>query len=196
MSDDADEEVFDYGEDDLPRRELTGDELSRLGALAHEQTELEDEIAQIETELAAKQQRLRKVSEYEIPMLLKAARLTGISLEGGGKVEVSVKPKAELFKEPERRMEQVRWLDRHQMGAIVKRRIIGSFQREQEDLMTLATDALRGVSPRIEIVQSFDVHNGQLVAALKRAREAGVAFDDKFWGWYELRRTKIVRPKK
>lgn len=191
------DDVFDYGADDRPVRTVSQDQLARLTRLCQEQMDLEDEMVRVQAQLKALADRHREISQRQIPDIAKECGFSGYELTGGYKLKVKDDIKVKLYEDPERRADQIQWLDDHGQSAIVKRQYIVSFAKEQTALANkFAADLKRRKTP-LAVDLRMDVHNGTLTAAIKEMIRNGVAvpYKDKFQG-FDLREAKIERPKK
>lgn len=190
----SDDEVYEFDADDRVQHKPSEDALKQLVYLADQQLTLEAEVTKLEEQLKAKQGDLNEVANKQIPKLMKECRISGIDLPNGMKLTLKAEWKAKLYEDPEQRLAQIAWLDSHGLSNIVKRKLALGFSRDDVELMDVVTEVVSKMG-QIEVKKTFDVHNGQMVAALKESLKAGVDVPLKTFQMFEVRRAKIARPK-
>lgn len=157
---------MDYSEfqDDKPGDNL----LAQLSAAADYQKQLQDEIAEMETELGRKKQELYLHSTKTLPDLLDAANMKTFSTKDGATVEMKDDIKASVTKT--NMAAACLWLRENGFGALIKNQVIAEFgmgedEKAAEALVTLETAHLGHVK------QQETIHSGALTAWVKRKLE-------------------------
>lgn len=190
------EPEYDYGEDAGAGQDVNRDDvLGQLTILADLQRRAEAKVAAIEAELKIAQARLASIADKQIPELMQSVGMEKFTTRDGFTVEVRRDLKARMAEAAEAREAQVVWLEDHGQGAIVKRQFVITFPKDE---MAWAAKFERDMAQRkkpLDCVRRMDVHNGQLVAALKEMKASGVDVPFKLFQAFEVTRSKIKEPR-
>ena len=123
------------------------DNLGKIGAVATDIAETEEEIAQLKSQLKKKEDYITKLSEQVLPTLFSEVGLSELKLSDGRKLKVSEYFRASI--KVENRELAYTWLRNNGFGDLVKNQVTCSFGRnEDEKASSLISDlSERGLEP-------------------------------------------------
>ena len=168
----------------------TGVELSQVVSLIHELEEAEELLAICQEEFKRIQERVRALSQHEIPTLMTEIGMSEFRMEDGRKVTVGSKVRCSIPKA--NYAEAMRWLDEAGHGGLIKRTITVGFGRDSEDSAHELAEKL---------AEEYDVKEGQKVepmtmtAHIRQQLKDGEAFPMELFGAYEQKFTKVAASK-
>lgn len=199
-----DEELIDDDVDDgVEAAETPSDEeLKEVRRLAQQYADLEDEIAELGRQLAAKQLALKGIREGSLPLALTTIGMKRFELIGGGEVELKTMVAASITEA--RKPEAHAWLEKNGHGGMIKHEIKIMFGKDEDAWAKkfLADLAKRKKPLRFE---RKDAVNPQTLGAFVRktiadATARGLSPEKvlplDLLGVFQMRYAEVVRPKR
>lgn len=119
---------------------ITEDKLGLVGRLAVQQLALEQHVEDLELQLKAAKDKLRKVQEMDLPQAMAEVGLTEFKLADGSKVTIKPFYAASLVEE--NRAEAYKWLESHGFSSLMKTEVTVGFDRGQEAIARRAEQVL------------------------------------------------------
>ena len=107
------------------------DNLGKIGAVATDIAETEEEIANLKSQLKKKEEYVTKLSEQVLPTLFSEVGLSELKLSDGRKLKVSEYFRASI--KVENRELAYTWLRNNGFGDLVKNQVTCSFGRNEEE---------------------------------------------------------------
>lgn len=171
--------------------EIDASKLQSISQVAKQIEEEELSMARLAEEMAEAKKRHTKLVSIDMPDLMEAVKMKTFVTNDGLAVKIETKTRTSL---PADRSEQgCDWLEEHDSGAIVKRVVSISFNKEDEEKAKLMTEICSASFP--ETQQKRSVHPSTLNAHIKQMIEAGLPVDLDLFGVFEQRVAKIGRKK-
>ena len=163
------------------------DNLGKIGAVATDIAETEEEIAQLKSQLKKKEDYITKLSEQVLPTLFSEVGLSELKLSDGRKLKVSEYFRASI--KAENRQLAYTWLRDNGFGDLVKNQVTCSFGRnEDEKASSLISDlSERGLEP----AQREWVEPSTLRAFVREQYESGKEIPMDLLGAYIGHKTTI-----
>ena len=163
------------------------DNLGKIGAVATDIAETEEEIAQLKSQLKKKEDYITKLSEQVLPTLFSEVGLSELKLSDGRKLKVSEYFRASI--KAENRQLAYTWLRDNGFGDLVKNQVTCSFGRNEDEkasgLMSDLSD--KGLEP----AQREWVEPSTLRAFVREQYEKGVDLPMELLGAYVGQKTTI-----
>jgi hypothetical protein len=166
-------------------------DLKAITAMAQRQVELEDAVARAEEQLKSLKERLRIVSEVDLPQAMSDAELEDFTLSDGSKVTIKDMVVAGITEA--NRDAAHAWLRANNLGSLIKRDITLNFGKGEE---ADAEEAL-GIADRHgwRWKNKEAVHPSTLKAFIKEQLEQGSNLPFELFGARQLVRATITRAK-
>jgi len=163
------------------------DNMGKIGAVATDIAETENEIANLKEQLKKKEDYRTKLSEEVLPSLFSEVGLSELKLSDGRKIKVSEYYRAAI--KVENREAAYAWLRNNGFGDLVKNQITCSFGRnEDEKASSLISDlSEKGLEP----AQREWVESSTLRAFVREQYEAGRELPMDLLGAYIGHKTTI-----
>ena len=167
------------------------DESSKLSAQVVKLTNLEDELADKETELKELKRKVELVSGEVIPTLMQEMNISTLKLADGTSVEVKPVYGASIL--VAKREGAFKWLRDNGLGDLIKNQIIVAFGRNEDNkAMAYATLAQgKGYEP----IQKLKVEPMTLKALVRERLESGKEMPTELFNVFAGNQTKITRSK-
>ena len=163
------------------------DNLGKIGAVATDIAETEEEIANLKSQLKKKEEYVTKLSEQVLPTLFSEVGLSELKLSDGRKLKVSEYFRASI--KVENRELAYTWLRNNGFGDLVKNQVTCSFGRNEDEkasgLMSDLSD--KGLEP----AQREWVEPSTLRAFVREQYEAGVELPMNLLGAFVGHKTTI-----
>ena len=165
------------------------DGLARLRKLAAQQTQAEQEVTRLETELAEANKVLDQIAENDIPDLIDnlypEAPAKFVLQVGDLKITVSEKVRCGQLKSPA----GLQWLRENGQGGLIKSQVVVPFTRGTDSEAQALVDRLAGdgMAARHEAFVPWN----SLAASVKSMRQDGDEVDEKVLGVWDQRRAKV-----
>jgi len=161
--------------------------LGKIGAVATDIAETEEEIAKLKAQLKKKEEYVTKLSEQVLPTLFSEVGLSELKLSDGRKLKVSEYFRASI--KAENRELAYTWLRNNGFGDLVKNQVTCSFGRnEDEKARSLISDlSEKGLEP----AQREWVEPSTLRAFVREQYEAGREIPMDLLGAYIGHKTTI-----
>ena len=163
------------------------DNLGKIGAVATDIAETEEEIAQLKSQLKKKEDYITKLSEQVLPTLFSEVGLSELKLSDGRKLKVSEYFRASI--KAENRQLAYTWLRDNGFGDLVKNQVTCCFVRNEDEkasgLMSELSD--KGLEP----AQREWVEPSTLRAFVREQYEKGVDLPMELLGAYVGQKTTI-----
>lgn len=167
------------------------DDLKRLGELARQMWEAEQEVEKAETALKKKREELAVIQERTIPELMTKCGVKDFTTTTGLKLQVNDLVRASIS---EANLEPaVRWLDENGHGGLVKRSIIVEFPREKEKAAKALAEKLRPKFP--DLKEKYSVHPQTLQSFIRGELAEGHEVPMTLFGATQFQRA-VVKPTK
>lgn len=163
-----------------------GNAMSAVSETAKQLLAAEREVERLEGELKAAQQRVRHLSEHELPRLMEDVGLgASCSLPGGVEVKVNEVLRGSIPKAKEDLA--YKWLEENNSGKLIKREFVISFGKDEEAWANkFAADLAKRKKPLQSKVKRT-VHPQTLLAALKEWLKEGKAVPLDVFGVFRQR---------
>lgn len=168
--------------EDIPEAQ----KIKSLAALAREQIEIEDGIAQLEKNLLDMKDHLKKVSEFQIPELFNELGLEEFKLANGFKVKVGPYYQAKITDE-----KAFDWLEDRGHADIVKGEFIIHYRRN--NVNDLAAFKALAAQMGFTVSDKLGVHPMTLKAFVRNQIETGQEIDRELFNVFTGFKTKIGR---
>lgn len=164
--------------------------LSALRQKADELKEFEDKLSQAEEEVGRLKDRVRQISQEELPDLMDEAEQTEVTTSSGDKIRMSVQVRANLSKA---KAEALGWLEENGHGDLIKRQFVISFDRDDEDWARQFSRDLAKRKKPLNTKVERTVHPSTLTSFVKGLLEEGVAFPQETFGVFRQRFAEVKR---
>lgn len=180
--------THDYSEFDKP---AVGDNaMAQLLALAKEQVSAQEEVAILQRKLDEAQDRLRKVSEKDLPDLMQELRMTTFSTTDGVSIELNETIHTSIPKAMQD--EAFGWLESHDQGGMIKRNFVISFGKDEEAWATKFRADLGKRKKPLAVKIERKVEPPTLKAFVTRQLEAGKDIPQELFGVHRRKVSKVV----
>lgn len=179
--------MADYGEyvDQKPSE----DALKRLTALARQQREAEQAVEDAQEALSKAQERLRTISETDVPNLMDEVGMTEFVTVDGLKITVDRKLRIGVPKA--KKGQAMEWVDSHGGAALVQRCFVIRFGKEDERwAKKFARDLAQRKRP-VNCERQNDVHSSTLKKFITDKLEAGEEVPLELFGGHWQRQAKV-----
>lgn len=168
-------------------QEVGLEDLGEIGYQAHQMLVVMEEITDLEDQLKAKKEELRRISEGTIPELMMARNLTEVKLGNGAKLKVEKYYSAKI---PDAmRNDAFQYLEDTGNDSIIKSEIKAAFgkgEREREE------EAVRALEEKgVPFSRKVGIHPMTLKAFVREQIEAGEDLPRDAFGVYEGYKTKV-----
>lgn len=175
---------------DQLQSEITDRELHSVQALVEEQLTAQALVQIAEDNLAEAKKRLRKVTEVDLPELLKRRGITHMKLSDGTVIDITEKPKASVNAANKEAFHN--WLKDNGHDAILKTSLTLQYGKGDHDKMMTDRSALSriGIFP----TEKQEVHNQTLQSWVRECREEEVDLPDLI-NIHIIRQAKIKKGK-
>jgi len=167
------------------------DESSKLSAQVVKLTNLEDELADKETELKELKRKVELVSGEVIPTLMQEMNISTLKLADGTSVEVKPIYGASIL--VAKREEAFKWLRENGLGDLIKNEVTVAFGRDEDNKASNYANLAKGQG--YEPVQKLKVEPMTLKALVRERLEAGQEMPSDLFNLFTGNRTKITRNK-
>lgn len=164
----------------------SGSELSQLVKLIHDLEEAELDMISAEQEFKQKQERVRGLSQHDIPTMMTEIGLSEFKLADGRKVTVGKKIRCSIPKA--NYPEAMKFLEENGSGGLIKRTITVGFGRDSEET---AHELAERLSETYDVKEARKVEPMTITAHIREQLTNGVAFPMELFGAYEQRFTKV-----
>ena len=176
----------------LTNEEISNNDLYEISSMVRNQVKLEQEIANLNTTLAAKAEQLKNLAEVMIPDAMLQLGLSELKLSTGETVSIKKFYSAKI---PEEQQEQAfAWLRKTGNDDIIKNNIALTFGKGEDDLAREVAMMLvkKGLQPE----QKVFVHPMTLKSFVKERIESGEELPYELFGVFVGNKTKITPPTK
>ncbi len=163
------------------------EDLNQLSLLAAKMFAAEQEVEVIESELKKAQERLRLLSEREIPELMAKCNMIEFRTTTGLRVKVAEDVHASISQA--NRLDAVKWLDDHGYGGIVKRKVFVDFNKEEQEAAERLYSTLQADFSNVGI--DANVHSSTLKAFVKERLKEGSDIPLPLFGAVVFKKTRI-----
>ena len=169
-----------------------GDKLEQVRSLADLLVSAALNVTACETQLTQAKETLRRITEDDLPELMRELSLKEITLEDGSKVSVSDEISCGIS--VERRPAAHAWLALNGFGGLIKSAITIEFGREEFDAAKLLVPEIERLTDHpAELTEA--VHPATLKAFLKEQMEAGKTPPQELFGIRAYAKAKLTAPK-
>ena len=165
------------------------DESSKLSAQVVKLTNLEDELADKETELKELKRKVELVSGEVIPTLMQEMNISTLKLADGTSVEVKPVYGASIL--VAKREEAFKWLRENGLGDLIKNEVIVSFGRNEDDKAIAYANFAQGQG--YQPAQKLKVEPMTLKALVRERLESGQEMPFELFNVFSGNKTKITR---
>lgn len=167
--------------DTIPAKE----KLSNLSKLAHEQLNLEQEIAKMEATLSDKKEKYRELSEIKIPEIMDELSIDEFRLSNGVKVTIAPYYSGKIV-DPA----AYKWLEDNNHADIIKGEMHIPFPKGfSKQQLRIIADTAKNVGLPVEVGEQ--VHPSTLRAWIKNMITTGEQFPRELFNVYVGKRTKL-----
>lgn len=164
----------------------TDDAFVLLDQLLDNLENAEDEVKQAELNLKKAQEKVRTISEHDIPEYMDTLGLEDFTTKSGKRVRVISKIRASIGS---RKAAAFKWLIDHGHGGLIKRTIAVAFNRDQQQDAEALLEDLQGRFAGAK--QDMKVEAATLTAFVKEQLEQGVPIPHDTFGIMEQKLTKV-----
>jgi hypothetical protein len=168
------------------------EDLKTLSTLVSELVKAMVELDDLETRAAEAKKRVLKLSDLDIPEVMKRAGTQLYGTPDGWKVELVDFVSATIRKE--KKAEGLDWLDKNGHGGLIKRSITVAFNRDEGEE---AQKLLRELEPRFEaLAMESKVEPSTFTAFVKEQLKDGIDLPEELFSVFQAERAKVTPPKK
>ena len=170
--------------------------LKRISSLAALQMRYEDELEAAEKEVKKIKDKLRQVSEDDLPEAMESVEMSEFVLEDGSSIKISDKYVASIpsqEKNPKKHAKALKWLRDHGFDGLIKQDVTVSFAKGEEKKAAAVIKQLNTKGYRFKNKEG--VHAGTLKAFIKEQLEEGTNIPLDLFQADKLTFAKITRPK-
>ena len=164
-------------------------QLAKLSTLADQQAGAAVEVAALEAQLATAKDKLRGISERELPELMDTLGMEEFKTSSGLKISIKEIIRASIPKA--RKDEAFTWLDEHGHASIVKRSFAVSFGRDEEKWARKFATDLRRRKRELSVEDIKKVESATLRAFVTNQLEDGADIPLELFGVFRQRVAKI-----
>lgn len=164
-------------------------QLAELSKLADQQADADREVKRLEADLAKAKDKLRSISEQELPTLMDALGMEKFKTTSGLEIDIREVIRASIPKA--RADEAYKWLDENGHASIIKRMFAVSFGRDEEKWARKFAADLRRRKRDLAVDDIKKVESATLRAFVKGQLEAGVDIPMELFGVFRQRIAKI-----
>jgi CHAT domain-containing protein len=182
--------MSDYDYSNFKEEQPVDSVLSQIAAKALEQKQTEAEVARLQEELQKAQDKLKDISEFQLPQLMDSIEMTKFTLKDGSEISVQEKIRASIPAAFEK--EAFGWLAENKHDHLIKRQFTIEFSRDQEEWAKKFQKELSEREDPLNYKCKRSVHASTLASFVKEQLEEGVALPLDYFGVYRQRFTKIV----
>ena len=171
------------------RDERPSDNLTAvLRSLADDYLKAEAEVTRIEEELAVAKTALKDIAEVTIPQATDG--MDGEFNLGDGR-KLIIKEEIRSSIAGEKRIPAIQWLDENDYGHIVKREVIFSFGKGDEERCRNFIDAVKKLSLNLVFKSNDAVHHATLNSWVKERLGEGDTLPNDIFGIFRQRTAKV-----
>lgn len=182
--------MIDFEADAAAPAPAAPDTLKRLTGLVQALTSRMLEAAALDEKLKEAEQRIRQLSEEEIPELLRECGLSELRMEDGARVTVTDEIDCGISEE--RRPAAHAWLRGNDLGGVIKVVLAVQFGRDEQERATALRARLLEAGFAAEARET--VHPQTLKATLRELRAAGGNVPAELFALRPFSKTKITYP--
>lgn len=172
---------------EIPTPEATGADLAKLSQMADLQFQYEREVARLQVELKAAQDRLVNISETLLPELMESVGMAEFRTANGLHIRVERNTRAQISKD--RRTDAFAWLEAHEHAALIKRKITATLGRGEGEKAEALGEMLRKAG--FDFDDERSVHPQTLQAWVREMLAQGKDFPLELFGVYDQRIAKV-----
>lgn len=165
------------------------DRLAQLTVLASQQSDLESQIAVMETNLAKKREELKLLAEKTLPEAMDGLQMKEFTTQSGLCIKIAEAIRANIPKA--RTEEAIKWLDDNGFSNLVKRKFTIAFGKKEEKLARKFMRDLEQRKTKLNVDDDSGVHNKTLAAFVKEQLEEGKDIPMDLFGVFRQRYAKI-----
>lgn len=157
------------------------DSLDQIRDLKRAHDSLNNVKADLEAQLKAINDKLRVITEQNLPMLMEAADLDKLDFNDGSTLRLQTFYNGKITNE-----EAMDWLVENNCDGIIKTEVIAKFNRGERDLATKALEAIAHLGYSVELKEG--VHHQTLQAFLREQCEENPDFPRELFNVFEGKR--------
>lgn len=171
-------------------REGPGDNLlAQISETALQQKAAEAEVARLEDELKAANNKLRDIVERRMPELMDQAEMTMITTRDGIIVKIEERIRGSIPKN--REGEAFKWLEDHEHDGLIKRQFTIEFGKDEEAWARKFEADLRKRKKPVNVKRKDSVHPSTLASFITERLQAGDDVPLETFGVFRQRSSKI-----
>lgn len=165
--------------------------LTAVSDLVRQQLEAEDLVAELTKTLGAATQRLKRLSEIDLPAAMQEHNLRSLTTGDGSAVTITPIVRASISKAQQGTA--FAWLEENGYGDLIKNVVKATFGRgeDSEAIAAMAALSAQGCEPE----QTRSVHPGTLSAQVRSWIQDGTPFPVEALGVFQGEKAKITRAK-
>jgi hypothetical protein len=145
--------------------------LRQINAMVRRQKNLENEIAQLETNLDEAKSELKRVSQELIPDSLLGMGIQSLELVDGSTLVIDRFYAASIPKDPADKKKAFSWLRSNGHGGLIKTKVISTFGRGEQTEVKQVVGLLK--KNHLPFEQKDEVHHQTLKAFVREVMEGG-----------------------
>lgn len=192
---DLDAMLLDMEADAAAPVEAPKDKLEQVMSLAENMREKEQEVSDIEAQLATVKGDLARLQTEDLPTLMTEIGLSSVGLVGGGKVEI--KPDFFTSVTEENKPQAFKWLEDNGNGGIIKTVVVVEFGRNENEAATAFAKQVQELVPDRFVEKKQAIHAQTLKAFVKEQKAIpGNKFPDELFSYFPFNKAVYVAPPK
>lgn len=156
------------------------DQLDVIVALAEQQLDYEARVIELEEELKETKDKLRQISERDLPDAMDEAGVEDFTLKDGRKVTVKIEYYASIPKHQQPLA--FSWLRERGHDGIIKRNVTAKFGKGQDALAQRIVELIRENAEGTPVDDKQSVHHQTLKAFVREQMEQGVDIPQDVFG--------------
>jgi hypothetical protein len=164
-----------------------GGELSALSKLAEEQAQAEAHVADLEAQLAKATERLKDLSDRQVPELMDQIGIEEFRTSTG--LFIKVKEDVRAYISQERSAEALAWLREHNHASLIKRTVSIQFGRGEDEVAETVRQNLTEQGFLVD--DKSAVHNMTLRSFVREQLRTGIDIPFELFGVERLRSSVI-----
>ena len=172
-------------------KEATTSDLVHVMNLIDEMERRESNLLQCEMAVKKAKERLKAISERQIPDFLQDIGMSTLTLNDGTKVEIQSKLQATIMKA--NRPAAFAFLDENGHSALLRHTLIVNYNADENELADKTFSELKELYGSGSVARDVKVHPSTLKAFVKEQLAAGNELPQDLFTMFEFRTTKVTR---
>ena len=167
------------------------EDLTRLVAMADVQIKLESDIEEFEAKLKERKDKLRKVSEEDLPDLMMELGVTEFKLSSGRMIKLKEDIRFEDIENRKQKLPQaIEWLVSHGFGGIIKSAVITTFGKGEKEKAESVLNKLKSEGYAVSMEEGINTQTLKAFINERIKKKENIPLDK--FGAYPFHRSVIT----